>query len=268
MLQYSEMTTFEADLHGNLTTLGEAPFLDGVYTTFRTYGGTRVLRPEQHLARLRESAALRGLPDDLDARRFEPAVARVIAAAGLPEARLRVTFAPPRLVVTAEAFEPLPARLYDSGVECASVPARRANPHAKDTRFLAEATAALPAGAHEGLMFDAADGVLLEGLSSNFFAVVDGQLRTERERVLAGVTRAIVLELAAGLLPVRLEPVRRADLPRLAEAFLTSVSRGVLPIARIDGHPVGPGRPGPVARALRERLAALVEREARHLQSM
>ena len=62
--------------------------------------------------------------------------------------------------------------------------------------------------------------------------------------------------------------MRRGELEHLAEAFLTSVSRGVLPVARIDGRPVGEGRPGPVARALRERLAALVGREARPLQSM
>lgn len=265
------MSTFEAALDGGLTELPEALSLDGVYTTFRTYGGARVLRPGQHLARLRESAALRGLPTDLDFGRFERAVARAIAAAALPEARLRVTFAPPRLVVAVEPFLPLAEALYETGVDCACVPARRGNPRAKDTRFLDEAAAAhaaLPAGAHEGLMFDTGDGALLEGLSSNFFAVLDGQLCSEHERVLAGVTRAIVLELAAGLLPVRLQAVRRDQLPRLQEAFLTSVSRGVLPIARIDGRPVGDGRPGPVARALRARLGALVEREARPLQSM
>ena len=67
---------------------------------------------------------------------------------------------------------------------------------------------------------------------------------------------------------VRLEPVQREQLARLDEAFLTSVSRGVLAVASIDGRPVGAGRPGPVALALAERLQATVEREARRLQLM
>ena len=266
------MTTFEVAFDGTLEMLSEgAPPPRGAYTTFRTYGGSRVLRPEQHLARLRESVDLQGLPADLGPARFERGVGRAIAAADLPEARLRVTFAPPRLLISVWPFEPLPAALYETGADCVSVPVRRANPHAKDTRFLAEAAAAyagLPPGAHEGLMFDAANGALLEGLSSNVFAVLDGQLRTENERVLRGVTRGVVLELATGLLPVRLEPVRREQLARLDEAFLTSVSRGVLAVASIDGRPVGGGRPGPFALALAERLRATVEREARPLQLM
>jgi branched-chain amino acid aminotransferase len=266
------MTTFEVAPDGKLQALpGNAQAPEGAYTTFRTYGGSRVLRPEQHLARLWESADLQGLAADLDAARFERGVGRAIATAALAESRLRVTYAPPRLLVSVWPFEPLPAQLYETGARCLSLPARRVNPHAKDTRFLAEAAAAyaaLPAGVHEGLMFDATDGALLEGLSSNFFAVLDGQLRTENERVLRGVTRGVVLELAAGLLPVRLEPVRRGQLARLDEAFLTSVSRGVLAVASVDGRPVGGGRPGPVALALAERLRATVEREARQLQSM
>lgn len=266
------MTTFEVDADGALVALPEgAATPEGAYTTFRTYGGSRVLRHGQHLARLRESAGLQGLPADLGQARFERGVGRVIAAAGLTEARLRVTFAPPRLLVSIWPFESLPEQLYETGADCVSVPARRVNPHAKDTRFLPAAAAAyavLPPGAHEGLMFDAHDGALLEGLSSNVFAVLDGELRTEGRRVLLGVTRGVVLELAAGLLAVRIEPVRREQLPHLQEAFLTSVSRGVLAVARIDGALVGDGRPGPVTRALAERLQALVAREARALQLM
>jgi branched-subunit amino acid aminotransferase/4-amino-4-deoxychorismate lyase len=81
------------------------------------------------------------------------------------------------------------------------------------------------------------------------------------------VTRGIVLELGAGLRPLRLAPVTLAELPRVDEAMLTSVSRGVLPVVRIDGTTLGDGRPGPVTRALREGLDQLVAREARDLRA-
>jgi branched-subunit amino acid aminotransferase/4-amino-4-deoxychorismate lyase len=51
-------------------------------------------------------------------------------------------------------------------------------------------------------------------------------------------------------------------LPQVSEAFITSASRGVLPVTRIDGRAVGDGRPGPVTREVMDRFAAHVEREA------
>mgnify|MGYP003423275879 CR=1 FL=1 len=112
---------------------------------------------------------------------------------------------------------------------------------------------------------EAAIGAILEGLSSNFFAVLDGQLRTEEDRVLLGVTRSLVLEAAQGLVPVERRAVGIGDLPRLAEAFVTSVSREVLPIVQIDGRPVGDGQVGPTTRRVVDGFAALVAREAEAL---
>jgi branched-chain amino acid aminotransferase len=166
--------------------------------------------------------------------------------------------------VAIEPFSPLPARLYEDGVACVTLDLERENPHAKDTRFIAtaqDAYARLPPGVEEGLIV-ADDGAVLEGLSSNFFAVLDGTLRTEEERVLVGVTRSLVLEVAGGLMPVDRRAVRRDDLPDLDEAFITSVSREILPVVRIDGRPVGGGRVGPVTRAVLSGFADLVRREA------
>jgi branched-chain amino acid aminotransferase len=166
--------------------------------------------------------------------------------------------------VAIEPFSPLPARLYEEGAACITLGLHRDNPHAKDTRFIAAAKAAygrLPAGVEEGLIVGD-DEAVLEGLSSNFFAVVGGTLRTEEERALIGVTRSLVLEVAEGLVPVDRHAVRRDDLPRVAEAFITSVSREVLPVVRIDGRPVGDGRVGPRSRAIMDGFAALVRREA------
>ncbi len=109
------------------------------------------------------------------------------------------------------------------------------------------------------------DGAILEGLSSNFFAVLDGVLRTEEDRALAGVTRSLVLEVAARLMPLERRAVRRDELPRVGEAFVTSVSREVLPVVRIDDRPVGDGRPGEKTRAIVRAFAALVRREVESL---
>ena len=249
---------------GSHPTLKEASAVlpSGVYTTFRTYERRRVLRLRQHVSRLVESAALKGMPGTLDLGSVRAAVAAALDATAFAESRFRVTFAPPRLFFSVEPFAPLPSRLYEKGATCVTVPVRRLNPHAKDTQFIAAAFAAygdLPPSVEEGLML-AEDGSVLEGLSSNFFAVKEGRLWTEEAHVLQGVTRALVLEVAAAVLPVERTATRLED--GVAECFITSVSREVLPVVSIDGRPIGAGRPGPVTREIARRFTALVEREA------
>jgi len=233
----------------------------GSYTSLRTYERTRVLRLAQHADRL--SRSLPGMPP-LDAGGLRRAVAAALEATRCAESRLRVTFAPPELYVSVEPFEPLPASLYEQGIRCVTLDMHRNNPGAKDTHFIdtaARSYATLPPGAGEGLMTDA-DSSILEGLSSNFFALLHGELRTEDARVLPGVTRSILLELAQGLLPLRLEAVSRTQIREVSEAFVTSVSREILPVVEIDGRALGDGRPGPVTRELMRRFASLVAREA------
>jgi branched-chain amino acid aminotransferase len=240
---------------------------EGAYTTLRTYGGRGVVRLDQHRRRLEESAALQGRPGTVDPAATRRAIARALDAACHPESRLRLTFAPPRLFVAIEPFAPQPERLFEEGVACVTLDVRRENPHAKDTRFIATAQGAygrLPAGVEEGLILGD-DGAILEGLSSNFFAVVDGVLRTEEERALAGVTRSLVLEVAEGLMPVERRAVPGRERPRVGEAFVTSVSREVLPVVRIDDRPVGDGRPGPKTKAIVRAFADLVRREVEAL---
>jgi branched-subunit amino acid aminotransferase/4-amino-4-deoxychorismate lyase len=258
--EISGFSPIHRDTHADLGA-ASAALPPGAYTTFRNYGGERILRLDRHLQRLEESLAP---PVGLDRTRARSGIRWCLARGGHPESRVRLTHAPPHLFLSLEPFHPLPATVYREGVRCVTVPVRRANPRAKDTRFLPTAQGAyamLPAGVNEGLMVDD-DGAVLEGLSSNVFAVMGGSLRTEEARVLQGVTRSVILEVAAGVLPVRLEAVHQGELARLTECFITSVSREILPVTGVDDVVVGDGRVGPVTRELARRLAALVDREA------
>jgi branched-chain amino acid aminotransferase len=96
------------------------------------------------------------------------------------------------------------------------------------------------------------DANVTEGPGFNLFALIDGRLQTPERGVLEGITRKTVVELAetAGW-PVAFVTLPAADLARAAEVFLTSTAGGVMPVARIDGRPVGDGRPGPVTQRIR-----------------
>jgi branched-chain amino acid aminotransferase len=236
----------------------------GSYSTIRTYGGRGIVCFEAHLRRLEESAAATGAAT-IDRGQARGLVGGALDATRHPESRLRLTFAPPRLFVSVEAFLPPPRARFERGVACVTLPwLHRDHPHVKDTRFIPTARRVyqgLPVGIEEGLLV-ADDGSLLEGLSSNFLAVVDGVLHTEEERVLAGITRGLVLDAARALVPVEPRAVRRDELGSVGEAFLTSASREVMPVVRIDDAPVGDGAVGPITRELMNAFAERVRREA------
>ena len=101
------------------------------------------------------------------------------------------------------------------------------------------------------------DGSIAEAPTCNLFLVdAAGTLRTPPiDRVLHGITRASVLDLAADEgLRCEVGTLRPDDLFEAAEVFLTATTAGVWPAASVDDKQVGSGKPGPVTERLRERL--------------
>ena len=112
---------------------------------------------------------------------------------------------------------------------------------------------AVDAGAEEVVMFR--DGYLTEGSSSNVFAVKNGVLLAppKNHLVLPGITYDVVLELAAlKNVPVEVREVAESEVRGADELWLTSSSKEVLAITRLDGKPVGSGKPGPVFRTVHQ----------------
>ena len=239
----------------------------GVYTSFRTYGGDRVLRFPAHLRRLATSADLQGTPARIDEAAVRRLVAAALGATSYPESRVRLTVAHSQVFASIAPFVPRAPSRYEEGTACVTLDLRRKRPRIKDTRFIPTAERAygeLPPGVEEGLLL-APDGSILEGLTSNFFAVVGKTLHTEEERVLSGITRALVLEVAESRLPIARRAVRTDQLSLVSEAFITSASREVLPVVRIDGREIGDGRVGPHTLAITKGFADAVGREAERL---
>lgn len=113
-------------------------------------------------------------------------------------------------------------------------------------------------------------GTISESDRSNFFLVdSNGTLRTPDTGILAGITRGKILELAQELeIPTKRSPLTLADLSTASEAFLTSSTKGVLPVLQVDGAPVGKGRTGPVTRTLRKAFRERVGLPAVHSEEV
>jgi len=120
---------------------------------------------------------------------------------------------------------------------------------------------AVAAGAFEAILVR--DGIVTEGASSNVLAVIGGGLTTHpaTHRILAGITREVVLELAAELgLRVTLDPIPLNALSRASEVMVTATTADVMPVVKVDGRAIGDGQPGPVARRLHAALRARMQR--------
>ena len=193
---------------------------NGAYTTLRTYDTDRIVGLSAHLQRLIESSALLQRPYPIDPAAIRSALRDVIARERQPALRVRLTVPldVDQIFISVEPFEVYPPEFYQHGVRCATTRLSRQTPQAKSTDFIApsrESKAAIDPGIHELLIVNRA-GEILEGISSNFYAVLDGVLRTAGEEVLEGITRRIVLQEAAVGHPERLSsrPGERSDASR------------------------------------------------------
>jgi branched-chain amino acid aminotransferase len=112
-------------------------------------------------------------------------------------------------------------------------------------------------GADTSCVVDAQDNVA-EGPGFNVFMVKDGVVRTPDRGVLEGISRKTVIELCGALgIALRIEPVPASELASADEVFISSTGGGVLPIAKIDGRPIGAAFPGPITKRLHDAYWAL-----------
>ncbi len=253
---------------------------DGVFETMKARNG-KVFHLDRHLTRIDGALRTLDIPPPAELREWVDAA---IHAAHVPEASIRLTVsrgvAPggvgpppdpvPTVVVTVAPPPVFGAAIYETGLT-AHVASGRRNEHAitAGLKTLAYTDAILAliearrAGADEVLFLDTA-GHCSEASASNLFAVIGGRLATPPTScaALPGITRRAVIELAAELaLSVDERPFGLDELNAANEAFLTSSLRGIAPLVRVGGHPIGTGTPGAVTQKLMAAYAALVKAE-------
>jgi len=230
---------------------------DGVYTLANTFDGGKVLKLDAHLNRLEDSARRVNIPLKLDRAALRKGLHQMIEQSGYKDVRYRITVphdTPDQIILSIEPFSGHPAEIYQNGVRAITLPPQvaRENPVAKTTGWMHDRdSVALPAGIFTGLLLDE-EGNILEGTSSNFYAILNGELRTAAEGVLPGIAQQIIFEVAPAVLPVHREAVNIKDIPQFSEAFISGSSRGIVPIVEIDGITLGDGKPGTLTQKLRE----------------
>ena len=243
-------------------------FGDGIYEVIRTYGG-RPFELEAHLARLDRSAEALDLRQPYSRPQWVQYIREAIQRAAFPEAKVYVQVtrgvAPrdhayvanllPTVVMTVREFHPMNPSVRAAGVEAMTIEdIRWGRCDIKSVNLLANVLArqqAKQAQVFETILIK--DGQVTEGAVSNVMVVRDGAVITAPEgpRILSGVTRAVVLQVARReRLQVQERYCSQADLYGAAEVFLTGTTVEVLGVVRIDGKSIGDGKPGSVTQRL------------------
>lgn len=232
----------------------------GLYSTFRTFAArTKVLGLEMHLRRLYDPLAGLAVKPAVSSAELRAALRETLKDFEAVEARVRISLStadsPGQVYLALEPLQAPSETVYQRGVRVVLSAVKRATPRLKTTSFIGQSAGAresiLNSGIYEALMVR--DGRILEGFSSNFYALLGGRLVTARVGILPGVTRSFVLKLAqARGLRIEYRSLRVEEIPLLDEAFITSSGRGVVPVVEVDGQPVGLGQVGALARLLRQ----------------
>ncbi|CAO4165976.1 putative branched-chain-amino-acid aminotransferase [Methylorubrum aminovorans] len=254
-------------------------FADGIYEVAAVLHG-RLVDNAGHLARLDRSLSEIGIRNPHSAEAWERLETQLVERNGVREGLVYIQVTrgvaerdfsypkgdvAPTVVMFTQEKSIVNNPMAETGAKAITVPDLRwKRRDIKSVALLAQVLAkqqASEAGVAEAFMVE--DGVVTEGSSSTVFIVTKGGALVTRplsHAVLPGITRKAVLALAEETgLAFEERLINARELPEAAEAFYTSASAFVMPVVEIDGKTLGDGRPGPVARRLRELYFAFAE---------
>lgn len=242
-------------------------FADGVYEVIPAYNG-RLFRLAEHLTRLDNGLKAIALDDAMDREDWNRLLVELVERNGGGDLAvyLQVTRGapplrdhgfpgpdhPPTVFAMVSSFQ---SKTWRDGLSVVTLEdIRWKSCHIKSVALLANVLArqqAVDRGADDAILVR--DGMLTEGSASNLFLVHKGTLLTplKDRRILPGITRDLVLELAAADgIPHREQDLPVETLDGADEVWLTSSTKEIMPITRVDGRAVGDGRIGPLWRRM------------------
>lgn len=256
---------------------------DGAFEGIRAYNSV-VFKLDEHLDRLYETAhtmminitltkkQLAGaVVDTLKANKITDGYIRVIVTRGVGDLGLdpRKCHGQPGVVIITDKIALYSRELYEKGMEIITVPTPRnhqeaVNPLLKSLNYLNNIMAKIEAnnsGYSEAIMLDN-QGFVAECTGDNIFIVKKGVMHTPSLGRLQGITRDVVIMLAAGEKIQTVERLfTRHEVYVADECFLTGTAAEIIPVVKVDGRRIGNGKPGPVTSLMMKKFKTITRKE-------
>jgi branched-chain amino acid aminotransferase len=230
----------------------------GVFDFLRTYNGIPY-HLDEHLQRLERSAHLIGLQLPHSMTKIREIVRETLGRNNHKESNIRLVVTggssvdgitpgnSPQLLIMVTSVKQMPPEWYSDGAKVITSHVERFLPGAKSINYIPAIlcqTEARSQQAIEAIYVDR-NGYMLEGTTSNLFAFVGDTLVTPPgDRVLPGITRQVVLELAGKEFSIVERQLHKDEVRLLDETFITSSVKEIIPIVHIDSIKISGGKPG------------------------
>ncbi|SFM68005.1 branched-chain-amino-acid transaminase [Methanolobus profundi] len=241
---------------------------DGVFEGIRAYNG-RVFKLREHVDRLYDSAKAIALEIPMTREEMEEAILETLRKNNLTDAYIRPIVSrgvgdlgldprkcpKPNIFIISQEWGAMYGDLYEVGLTGVTVSVRRnscdaLSPNIKSLNYLNNILAKIEAnekGGDEAIFFDQ-NGYLSEGSGDNIFIIKNGKVYTPPTiNNLKGITRATAIELLADMgIETHVENLGMFDLYTADEIFVTGTAAEAAPLVKVDGRPIGDGKPGPI----------------------
>jgi branched-chain amino acid aminotransferase len=234
----------------NISVFNKSLFFDfAVYSNIKVVQGKMFL-PDFEIERLFESAKIIGIEHNFEKEKILEWGEKLIEANNLKDSLIRLLLIGPQkdsesiLFLFSVGLTFYPSKFYNQGVKVATYLGERTFPNVKSKDLLLGYVAygkSAKENAIDALLIDK-DGNIREGTRSSFFAVKDNTLiMPPKEKILEGITRKIMAEVAEKIMKVKEENIPLKDIKKYDEFFITGTTLNVMPIREIDGIDVWKG---------------------------
>ena len=252
-------------------------FGDGIFEGMRSYNG-KVFRLQDHMIRLWNSAKSLMIEIPMSLESMEAAVYETLKINDIKDGYIRLIVTrgigtlgldahlckDPQVIIIADHLALYPKEFYEKGLDIVTASTVRTNPsmvspQIKSLNYLNNILAKIEghqASCVEVLMLNT-KGEVAECSGDNIFIITKGKLHTPppESGILEGITRQTVLEIAADMgIPIKEVPMTRYDIFSADECFLTGSAAELIPVVKLDGRPIGDGKPGAMTKKLLTRF--------------
>lgn len=233
----------------------------GVFDFFKTLQGKPIFL-EDHLDRFYQSASIMQLPLNKTREQLKALVQQLMQQNKMPDSGIRITLtggyskdgydlSAPNLIITQQPLPPADG-LDTTGIHLVTYAHQRQVPAAKTIDYLMAVwlrSFINQEGAYDVLYHH--NNNITETPRTNFFIVTkEGAVITPSHNILKGVIRKQVLQLAAGQFAVEERSISIREVYEAKEAFITSTTKNIWPVVKVDHQLINDGKPGPITRQL------------------
>lgn len=229
----------------------------GAFDFLRTYNGKPFLL-KGHLDRLENSVKEIGLKiliskteigkiisELLQKNKLSEATIKIVVTGGYSDDGITCDFRSPTIFIITKEIPRYTPGIYKNGIKLITYEYQRDYPQVKSTNYgnmMRLQKKKKQMNAFEILYIN--KGYIREGATSNLFLFKGDKLITPKNYILAGITRNFVMNLAKGNFKVEEREVKLSEINHVDEAFITSTTREILPVIKIDNIKIGTGKVG------------------------